>query len=426
MNKTLKLPQLAWHGVCDLELKIPENWQVEMCHMSGYNRRALTPHAISKSIKNPLGTESIKKLARNKNQVAIIFDDVQRATRTAEILPPILEELAEAEITDKQIRFICALGCHSPMNRQDFVKKLGENVVRRYPVYNHNPFGACTYIGTTSLGTKLFINAEVMKCDLKIALGSIVPHSLAGFGGGAKIVLPGICSYDTCVEFHKLGSIYKKEHPEIPIGMGIMGNNLLRADMEEAAEMVGLDIKVDLIMNSFGENAAIYAGKLKTSYPLAVKDAQTHYNSPQPKDQDIVIANAFTKVAESESGLEIAYPSIRKEGGDVVLIGNAPEGHVIHYLAGPWGTTRHNPFQMQCLMPPSVNRLIIYSEYPDQTFLNCFAEPDRVLLVSDWGEVLGMLRECHKGPTKVAVYPNSDIQYCALSPGTNFMSFSEG
>jgi len=122
-------------------------------------------------------------------------------------------------------------------------------------------------IGRTSYGTPLLVNAEVMQCDFKIAIGSIVPHAFAGFGGGAKIILPGICHYNTVLDFHKLGSRYKKENPDIPIGTGVVENNLLRMNMEEAAEKVGLDIKIDTVMNSYGETVAVFAGELKSEYP---------------------------------------------------------------------------------------------------------------------------------------------------------------
>ena len=245
--------------------------------------------------------------------MVIIFDDIQRATRTAAIVPFILEELAEAGIKDDQIRFVGATGLHAAMNRVDFVKKLGETVLSRFPVYNHNAFGSCVDIGTTSYGTRLLVNAEVMQCDFKIAIGSIVPHAFAGFGGGAKIILPGISHHDTVVDFHKLGSRYKKDHPDKPIGIGVIENNTLRMNMAEAAEKVGLDIKIDTVMNSYGETTAIFVGDLKDEYPRALQDACNHYDTPVSEDNDIVIANSFAKVAECESGLEIAFPAVKSE-----------------------------------------------------------------------------------------------------------------
>jgi lactate racemase len=420
----IKLPQLVWQGVRDLELSFPEEWQVEVCNMAGYNRPALSSIEIEKAIKNPLGSEPIRRLARNKKQVVIIFDDVQRATRAAQIVPFILEELAEAGIPDTNIRFVGATGCHAAMDRFDFAKKLGEEVLRRFPVYNHNAFGSCVDIGNTSLGTRLWVNAEVMSCDLKIAIGSIVPHAFAGFGGGAKIILPGICHYDTCVDFHTLASKFAREHPDQPMGIGIIENNLLRTNMEEAAAKVGLDFKIDTIMNSYGETVAVYAGDLKAAYPKAVADACRHYDTVPAKDCDIVVANAFAKVAECESGLEMAFPAVRKEGGEVILVGNAPEGHVAHYLGGPWGKTYRGKLQMQCGLAPNIQRLIIYNEYPDLTIYGFFANPEKVNLISDWDGVIARLQKTHPGKAKVAVYPNADIQYCSSSKGSKVLSFN--
>jgi nickel-dependent lactate racemase len=85
--------------------------------------------------------------------VVIIFDDIQRVTRVSKIVPFVLEELAEAGISDNAIRFICANGCHAAMDRSDMAKKLGEDVLRRFPVYNHNAFGNCVDAGVTSPGT---------------------------------------------------------------------------------------------------------------------------------------------------------------------------------------------------------------------------------------------------------------------------------
>ena len=176
-------------------------------------------------------------------------------------------------------------------------------------------------------------------------------------------------------------------------------------------------------MNLYGETVAVYAGSLKEAYPLGVKDAQTHYNTPLATDKDIVIANSFAKSAECESGLEIAFPSVKKEGGDIVLIGNAPEGHVAHYLAGPWGKKKHGNFQMQCGLAPNIKRLIIFNQYPDLTIYGYFANPEKVTIITKWDEVLALLEASYKVNVKVAVYPSSDIQYSVNGPGSNVLNF---
>ncbi len=371
--------------------------------MAGYNSPALKPAEIKHAITNPIGMLPFRELAKGKKEVVILFDDMSRVTRVAQIVPHLLKELASAGIPDNRIRFIAALGCHGAMDRFDFVKKLGKETLSRFAVYNHNPFANCIDIGTTSYGTRVFINAEVMKCDLKIGIGSIVPHIMAGFGGGAKILMPGVASADTIEALHRL-----------PVtGMGILANNPLRLNMEEAAAMAGLDMKIDCLVNMRGETVALFAGAPKEAYSAGVAKAKTHYLTPRATNKDIVIANTFAKASESEGGLITTMPAVSHGGGDIVLIGNAPEGHAVHYLMGPFGKFVGGKQRLQIKLPPHVRHLIIYNEYPDITSTGYYEDADRILLVPKWDDVLELLQKFHGAKAEVAVYPNAEIQYSA-------------
>ncbi len=415
MTNAIELPQLAWHGVKKLRLNLPESWQVEICNMAGHDRPKLKPAEIKRAIARPIGMAPLREYARGKKEVVVIFDDMARVTRVAEIVPHVLAELAAAGITDEQIRFIAACGCHGAMNRADFVKKLGEDVLRRFPVYNHSPFDNCIYAGTTKRGTKLYLNAEFMKCDLKIGIGSIVPHIMAGFGGGGKIVLPGVASYETILALHVSRTASGDlEYKDSITGMGAIRDNPRRRDINEAAEIAGLDMKIDALVNGWGETAGIFAGKPAPEYAAALAAAQEHYLTPSAKDGDIVISNTFAKANEAVSGLLVAFPSVSKKGGDVVLIANAPEGQMTHYMMGPFGNEIGGKLQLRMKPTPNVNRLIIYSEYPDLASRNYIEDTGQVVMMHDWTDVLKLLEESHGPGTKVAVYPNADIQYCGV------------
>ena len=324
-----------------------------------------------------------------------------------------LKELDSAGIKDSQIRFIAACGCHQAMTRIDFAKKLGEDVMKRFPVYNHAPYGKNIYAGTTSSGIKVHINAEVMKCDLKIGIGSVVPHIMAGFGGGSKLILPGVASFGTIAAMHtpqvssETGGV-----KDTVTGMGAYENNPRRQVINEVAEMVGLDMKIDAVVNMWGETVAIFAGAPVPAYAAALEEAARHYLTPAAKNKDIVVANTFAKANEAISGLLIAFPSVSQQGGDVVLTANAPEGQITHYLMGPFGNDIGGQLRLRMKPPPNVNRLIIFSEYPELSSKNYLEDTDRVILVHSWEDVLKLLRENHSSGAKVAVYPNSDIQYC--------------
>ena len=405
----ISLPQLAWHGVKELKIALPTGWQVDVYNMAGFNRPSLNPAAMKKAVGNPSGMAPLREYARGKKEAVILFDDMARVTRTALIIPHVLAELAAAGIEDKHIRFIAAVGCHGVLDRIDFVKKLGEDILKRFPVYNHNPFDNCIHVGTTTSGTKVSINAEVMQCDLKIGIGSIVPHEMVGFSGGGKIILPGVAAYDTVLALHAPRG--KGSFNDTLSGMGDWEHNPRRRDIDEAVNMVGLDMMVNALVNTWGETMELLAGSPHPAYAAALEAAKKHYLTPQAKDKDIVIANTYAKANEAVSGLSVAFPSVKPDG-DVVLIANAPEGQATHYLMGPFGNNIAGKLQLQKKVPRHVKRLIFFNQYPDLAARRYLEDTDRVIMLDDWKDVLKLLKQNHGSQTKVAVYPNADIQYC--------------
>jgi nickel-dependent lactate racemase len=411
---TITLPQLPWHGTKELKVNLPDNWQVDFYHMDGWDRPSLKPAEIKAAISNPIGIPPLRELAKGKNEVVIIFDDMTRVTRVAEIVPFVLEELAEAGIADNRIRFVCALGCHGALNRLDFVKKLGATIVARFPVYNHDPFTRCTYVGTTkTYGTKLSINEEVMKCDLKVAIGLVAPHPATGFGGGGKIILPGVASFEATEHNHRaaLKDVMKQQdHPVI--GMGIFDKNPMRLDCEEAATLVGLDILINCVVNMWGETVSLFAGDPLPTYSAAVSEAKSHYHTPKAQGEAIVIANTFVKANEAIAvGLGTAFGAINPQGGDVVLIANAPDGQVTHYLLGTFGNKPAGEMNFQVQLPQHINQVCIFSEYPDVTGQNYIEKSDKIFFTDRWDEVIKTLQASNAPAPKVAVYPSADIQY---------------
>ena len=409
----VRLPQLAWHGSTEIDLPLPDDWQVRVYDMAGYDRPGMKPQEVEAAIANPIDSPPIRELARDKNEVVILFDDTTRVTRTYEIVPSVLTELTEAGIPDGRIRFICAVGAHSACDRAWFEKKLGRDVLTRFPVYNHNPFNNCAHVGTTSHGTDVSINAEVMQCDLKIAIGSVVPHPNTGFSGGGKMVLPGVASIETIEDFHRQQDRFQESNPEKQaIGMGLFDENPLRLDAEEACVLAGLDVKIDAIINKWGETAAIFAGHPEPTLQTAIREAEAHYLTPQTNGENIVIANTFAKANESMMvGLHTAFGAIGANGGDVVLISNAPDGQVTHYLMGDFGRMNTGNLKSVATIPENVNQVIVYSEYPDVAGRGYIEKSDKTSFMDNWDDVLKTLQRRHQIGPKVAVIPNVDIQY---------------
>ena len=337
-RNTIRVPQQAWYENNELELQFPASWDVTTCYMRGHNRPPLSEQGFREAFANPIGTKPIRELARGKSEVVILFDDMSRPTRIAEIVPYLLEELEAAGVKDDSIRFIAALGSHGALTRVDFAKKLGEAVLGRFPVYNHNPYENCTFLGNTSRGTPLAVNSEFMGCDLKIGIGSILPHPLTGFNGGGKIILPGVASMDSIAYNHgTLTAEAMARGEDIGTWIGKFEENELRLDAAEAARMAGLDIKIDAVINGRGETVALFVGDPTSAHIEGVKLAKEVYATQPVEGQDIAVMNTYAKASEAFLALPLSSRLLQGGMGDLVLIANAPEGQVTHYLAGAFG-----------------------------------------------------------------------------------------
>jgi len=405
----LKVPQLLWYGNTELELDFPDFWDVHFLSPKGHDRPRLSPQEMARAFASPIGTQRIRELARGKGEAVIISDDITRPTPVGEIAPFILAELKEAGISDDHIRFVVALGTHGAHDNHALRKKLGQAILERYPVYNHNPYENCTPLGKTSRGTPLAVNREVMSCDLKIGIGCITPHPQVGFGGGGKIILPGVADIDSIDHFH--GEVMASA-PQTT-GMGNYDENVMRFDAEEAARMAGLDVKVDALFNMRGEMSALFVGDPLLEHQEGVQLAKEVYASEGISGADIAVSNAFAKANEAGISILAAMRSIKLPGGTIVLIMNAPEGQITHYLLRSFGKTYGGRQYVQRTIPPSAFKVIVLNPLKDLTCVDWFGDAQSVTWAKNWDEVMEELRASYPDGAKVAVYPDGTMQYLA-------------
>ncbi len=410
-TQTIRIPIKAWYGDEEMELSFPESYAVHECRMAGHDTPPLSDENIIESLQNPLGTKPIRELAQGKKKVVILFDDLTRPAPTWKVLPFVLEELQQAGIADDQIRFVTAFANHAAMSQEDFVKKLGKDVVRRFRIYNHNVYEHLVDLGTTSRGTPVLINQEVMSCDLKIAIGGLIPHLGAGFGGGAKMVLPGVAGIVSADYNHRVVGKRAGDRSETKFRHGQVEDNELRQDLEEAAGKVGLDIKIDLLVNNHREIIGVFAGDFIAQHRAGVEMAKRLYTTPILKNSDIVIMNAYP--IENQT-IKAIWPGrlALKEGGLAVVITQSVEGQALHYLAGRFGTDYGGKLWSlpQRLLIPQAERLIVCSAYLSRSDLDSYGPQEKVTACTNWGEVLLHLLNHYPKQAKVAVYPYTAIQ----------------
>lgn len=334
MTKNFNIPWAAWYGDKDLQLEFPDTWDVSVYEME--DTHEISQEEIRKALNNPFGTSTIQEIARGKGNAVIAVEDISRPTQLEIILGLVLKQLNEAGIPNDKVTLIYALGAHRPMNRLDSIKKIGPNNVDKINIENHHPYENLVYIGDSYKGTPIFLNKTYYDADVKISISSVVPHPLAGYGGGAKVILPGLCGIQTLEANHKAGV------REIGIGLGIVTE--LRKDIEDTCKIAGLDFSINVIPTMNRKVGGIYAGDFIKAHRKAMEFAKKTYSTDLTPglNLDIGFFNSYpedTELSQALKGLNFLFKSntIIKREGAVVILTAASEGRGFHSLLGETG-----------------------------------------------------------------------------------------
>jgi nickel-dependent lactate racemase len=393
-----------WYGDDPIEINFPEGWNVDTRLMAGHNLTPLTPEEIKARIRSPIGSRRLKEIAEGKDTAVIVFSDLTRADDPKEVLPGIMEELHLAGIKDDGITFISGLGGHGTMTRLEWAKKLGEDIVSEHQVFNHNIYDHFEEMGVTPRGTPVEMNREFATADVKIGIGGIIAHSFAGFGGGAKGVFPGVASLRSIETNHRR---VDEEKARGRAGYGVMADNVIRFDMEDAARIAGLDFKVDMVYKVDRRSLGVFAGDFVKEHRVGIEYAKEVLTTEPVREADIVVANSYP----GEMGKVTWAPKASlRTGGTAVIIHNYVQGSVHHNIYGQFGKDYGGHLNRyegrgQVDSPfPEAGKVIIVNKYHSKRDRN-----PSTTMVREWSKALEILKGEHGTHAKVAVYP-----YCAL------------
>jgi nickel-dependent lactate racemase len=177
-------------------LLIPEDMDVTVLAPKSNIGPSITDNEqIRLGLNEPIGAPLLSDSLQAGSRVLILVDDNTRITPTHLILPLVIDQLFTAGIAQADIKLLVASGTHRPMTEAEKERKYGAAIVRDFPVIDHNwrDREQLTQLPTTCQGTEIYVNKLVLEADFVLGIGHIVPHRVAGFSGGCKIVQPGIC-----------------------------------------------------------------------------------------------------------------------------------------------------------------------------------------------------------------------------------------
>jgi len=299
--------------------EIPSGWNVLFGGAQAPIPAARNPmEKIRKALDNPIGSPRIEELTHHGMKAVILFDDLTRPTPAYLVFPELLNRLNERGIEDRDISAVCALGTHSPLSSEDLKTKIGAEAFERLQprVLNHDPLSKDNVtIGRTTRGSVVEINPHVHESDLIIGIGSCVPHVWAGFAGGSKIIMPGVCSARSVAEHHMK---WIENHSS---RIGKVEGNFFYEEQNEVARIAGLDFKIDFIWNEGNEVVDVFCGDVVKEHQKASQEVMKGYMAKIPRLVDVSIVSSFPMEPglQSLKGLD-AGALVTKRGGKVIWI----------------------------------------------------------------------------------------------------------
>ena len=309
------------YGKTVVTLNVPDA-NLEHVISDDINREAIISEKdiIRGALADPVNSLRLDELARGKKNAVIIISDISRPCPSYKFLPDIIDELNTGGITD--IKVVFGLGIHRNHTRDEQVRLAGDYAAAR-AVLMDSDRSRCRLLGHTSYNTPVEIFEEVVNAGMIIATGNIEYHYFAGYSGGAKAVMPGVSSHSAISNNHS----YMLKEESVA---GNIVSNPIRADIEEAGRMLGIDFIFNVILDDKKNIIDAVCGKNEEAFLAGVKKYDSIFKKEVEFQSDIVIASpgGYPKdinLYQSHKALE-NVKDIVKKNGVIILMAQCGEG----------------------------------------------------------------------------------------------------
>jgi len=277
------------------------------------------------ALMNPVSRPRLSHVVRSNkpHDVVILVSDITRnIAHYSELLTFVVAELVDAGIDEHNIEFIVAQGSHRS-HTQEEDRSLYGSLVEQFTFSVHDCHGECISLGRTSTGLEVEINRRACDAEFVIATGRIDFHYLAGFSGGRKAILPGIASYRTIRDNHS-----KLMRDGVLVGE--LEGNIIAQEMQEAAQLFGIDYLVNVIETPAGAPSAVVCGEAMSAFSegVAALLTQREVTVTQQADCAIIAAGGHPNdhtLFKGHRALNNCLGSL-KPGGAIILAAESGQG----------------------------------------------------------------------------------------------------
>jgi nickel-dependent lactate racemase len=301
----------------DLTLDLPAPWELrQTLFKEGVKGESSLHDLMMNALSNPLSSPSLEDMLHPGAKVAIVVDDLTRSTPVKELLPGLLKIIEGRGVPRENVDIVVGVGTHRAMTEAELESRLGSGVSRDYRVDNHDArskdlvvMGAAEGYGPVSF------NNKVVKADVRVIVGSILPHVHNGFGGGPKNIMPGICDFET-IRRHHLKNVL---HPMARVG--IVQGNLFLEDTRKIAKLARINFAVQVLADSFGKVYEVLTGDVFAVHDEGIRRQSENLGVTASGKTDVCVVSSFP-YDEGVQIMKAFMPAamVTKSGGSIFVV----------------------------------------------------------------------------------------------------------
>ena len=259
-------------------------------------------------------------------KIVVVINDETRPTPYEVFFPALLEAFSAAGVRDDQVTFLIATGTHRLQSDELNRRLYGSGMIDRFRFVCHvcTDDSSLVSLGMLPSGYEFVLNRLAVEADYLITLGVVSPHYFAGYSGGRKSILPGICGKKTVQDNHA-------RMVEILDHMPPIRENPISLEMIEAARKVGVNFVFNAVMNADNQVVRLVAGDLVEAWYEAVDTSSSMYEIPFTEPVDIAVSSACgyprdVNWYQAQKVIDHA-DKIVKPGGTIIVCGECRDGY---------------------------------------------------------------------------------------------------
>jgi nickel-dependent lactate racemase len=282
---------------------------------------------LERVLSDPIGSPSLDEVARGTRNACILICDITRPVPNELILRGVLRRLLTAGIQPSDVTILVATGLHRPSTDAEIVEMVGAEIAQAYRVENHygQRLEDHEYLGESPRGVPIWIDRRYLEADLKLTIGLIEPHFMAGYSGGRKLICPGIAALETIKVWHGPKFL---EDPRATSGQ--LEGNPVHEENTWIARLAGCDFIVNVVIDAARRPLHFVAGDMLEAFLAGAEFVSGVVTDTIEEPVDIVVTSAAgypldTTFYQSVKGM-VAAAAVVRDGGTIVIAGSMTEG----------------------------------------------------------------------------------------------------